>query len=62
MSVAEMKNAIIYKIASIESETILNEVLAILSQPEKKLEEINLVKNYDAIKEQYGEVLQKLAQ
>ncbi|MCW3114200.1 MAG: hypothetical protein JWR18_2596 [Segetibacter sp.] len=62
MSVAEMKIEVINKITSINSEVVLKEVLAILQNAtEKEESSINLSKNYNTIKEQYGDVLQKLA-
>ncbi len=63
MSVAEMKIEVINKITNVNSEIVLQQVLALLKNTtaaEKGSE--SLSKNYDAIKEQYGDVLQKLAQ
>ena len=63
MSVAEMKIEAISKITSIEDETILKEVLALLKKSnEAKTNSYNLSGTYDEIKSQYGDVLQKLAQ
>lgn len=62
MSVAEMKIEAINKITRIESESVLSEVLELLNANRNKEATINLLKHYDAIKEQYGDVLQKLAQ
>ena len=63
MSVAEMKLEVISKITTVESEVVLQQVLALLENvTEKENEAVSLSKNYDAIKEQYGDVLQKLAQ
>ena len=59
MSVAEMKLEVIKKIAKLENEAVLQEVLTLL---EKDAGENTLSKNYDTIKAQYGDVLQKLAQ
>ena len=61
MSVAEMKIELIKKITDINSEVILQEVSALLRNATEK-EPFSLSQNYDAIKAQYGEVLQKLAQ
>ena len=61
MSVAEMKLEAIKKITTLASEKTLQNVLKLLeSADEEKL--VNLSHNYDAIKGQYGAVLQKLAQ
>ena len=57
MSLAEMKIEVINKITNVNIETVLQQILTLL-----KNETISLSKNYDAIKEQYGDVLQKLAQ
>lgn len=57
MSVAEMKLEVINKIKELEDETVLSKVLIMLSTKEG-----NLSNHYDAIKSQYGDVLQKLAQ
>ena len=62
MSVAEMKIEAIKKITGIESESVLSEVLELLNANREKEATTSLSKNYDAIKEQYGDVLQKLAQ
>ena len=63
MSVAEMKLEAINKITKLENETVLQEVLALLENATgKETEDSSLTKNYDAIKAQYGDVLQKLAQ
>lgn len=63
MSVAEMKIAVINRITNLNNEALLQEVLAWLEKAEaKSSDDTNLSKNYDAIKEQYGDVLQKLAQ
>jgi hypothetical protein len=63
MSVAEMKLELINKITQVDDERILNEVLSLLKNSKSKSgNEINLADNYDKIKEQYGDVLQKLAQ
>lgn len=63
MSVAEMKVALINRITNLNDETLLQQVLALLEKAEvKEASDTDLSKNYDAIKEQYGDVLQKLAQ
>jgi flagellar biosynthesis/type III secretory pathway protein FliH len=61
MSVAEMKIEVINKITNVNDEAILQNVLSLLKEATKS-ETINLSKNYDAIKDQYGDVLQKLAE
>ena len=61
MSVAEMKLEAISKISNLKNEEVLQEVLALLNSVNEK-ETLSLSKNYEVIKEQYGEVLQKLAQ
>ena len=63
MSVAEMKIEVINKITNVNSEIVLQEVLALLENAAgKENDSVSLSKNYDAIKEQYSDVLQKLAQ
>ena len=63
MSVAEMKIEVINKITNINSQATLQEVLELLNNAtEKEKDALRLSKNYDVIKEQYGDVLQKLAQ
>lgn len=63
MSVAEMKLEAINKITGIEDEAALKEILDYLEKqnPNKK-DQPNLSRHYNAIKEQYGDVLEKLAQ
>lgn len=61
MSVAEMKLEVINKISNLKSERVLQEVLVLLNTADKK-ESLSLSQNYDNIKDQYGDVLQKLAQ
>jgi hypothetical protein len=61
MSVAEMKLEAITKISNLKSEKKLQEVLALLNSADEKVSP-SLSQNYDAIKAQYGDVLQKLAQ
>jgi hypothetical protein len=60
MSVAEMKLEAINKIINLTSEETLLDVLKLLQRADDK-EPIRLSENYDAIKAQYGDVLQKLA-
>lgn len=63
MSVAEMKLEAIKKITSIDNESVLKNVLSLLKEAGEQGEpSINLSRNYDAIKEQYGKVLQRLAE
>ncbi len=63
MSVAEMKIEVINKITNVNNENILKEVLALLENAmENEKGNVSLSKNYEAIKDQYGDVLQKLAQ
>lgn len=61
MSLAEMKLEAIKKISLIDSEKTLQEVLQFLNSEDEK-KEYNLSINYDLIKDQYSDVLQKLAQ
>lgn len=63
MSVAEMKVALINRITNLNDEALLQEVLALLEKAEEKgVNTTSLSQNYDAIKAQYGDVLQRLAQ
>jgi hypothetical protein len=63
MSVAEMKLEAINKITKLQNETVLQDVLTMLeAATANETGNDNLAKNYDAIKAQYGDVLQKLAQ
>ncbi len=63
MSVAEIKIKVINKITNVNSEVVLLEVLALLENATgNENDNVSLSKNYDAIKDQYGDVLQKLAQ
>ncbi|NTS41642.1 hypothetical protein HRG84_12060 [Flavisolibacter sp. BT320] len=63
MSVAEMKLEVIKKITRLENETVLQDVLTLLeAATANEIGDTSLAKNYDAIKAQYGDVLQKLAQ
>ena len=64
MSVAEMKLAAINEISKLDNENALREILEhlikISSSKENKV--LNLSQHYDKVKEQYGNVLKKLAQ
>ena len=63
MSIAEMKIEVITKITNVNDESVLKEVLVLLKEAnEEEKTSFNLSKNYEAIKEQYGDVLQKLAE
>lgn len=62
MSVAEMKKEAISRIAALENETVLKEVLTLLKETEGSDSCFNLSSTYETIKEQYGDVLQKLGQ
>lgn len=63
MSTAEMKIEAINKITSVNDEFTLKEVLKLLKEADEAEEELfKLSSHYEAIKEQYGDVLQKLAQ
>ena len=61
MSVAEMKLEAISKITTLANEKTLRNVLKLLESTDKE-EPVSLSQNYDAIKAQYEDVLQKLAQ
>lgn len=63
MSAAEMKIEVINKITNLDNELLLKEVMKLLKEAdETKGKPIKLSGHYEAIKEQYGDVLQKLAQ
>ncbi len=63
MNVAEMKIEVINKITYVNNENVLKEVLALLENAmENEKDNVSMSKNYEAIKDQYGDVLQKLAQ
>ena len=58
-----MKLEAINKITKLQNETVLQDVLTMLeAATANETGNDNLAKNYDAIKAQYGDVLQKLAQ
>ena len=63
MSVAEMKIELISKITSIEDEKLLQEVLSLVRRVNvDEPQGLKLSATYDRVKDQYGDVLQKLAQ
>jgi hypothetical protein len=64
MSVAEMKLAAINEITKLNSEEALKEILEHLAKMSfaKENKTFNLSQHYDKVVEQYGNVLQKLAQ
>lgn len=63
MCVAEMKLEAINKITGMQDEAALKEVLDYLENHKVgEKSEYNLSRDYHAIKEQYGAVLEKLAQ
>lgn len=63
MSTAEMKKEAINKITNVNNESTLKEVLKLLKEAdEAEKDSFKLSSHYEAIKEQYGDVLQKLAQ
>ena len=63
MSAAEMKVEAINKITNVNNESTLKEVLKLLKEADKTVDSsFKLSIHYEAIKEQYGDVLQKLAQ
>lgn len=64
MSVAEMKLAAINEISKLDSEAAVKEILEHLAKMSlaKENKTLNLSQHYDKAVEQYGNVLQKLAQ
>jgi hypothetical protein len=64
MSVAEMKLAAINEITKLDNEAALKEILEHLVKMSftKENKTFNLSQHYDKVVEQYGNVLQKLAQ
>jgi hypothetical protein len=63
MSVAEMKLEVIKQITKLEDETLLQEVMTILEKSAAGEDYTgNLSSKYDVVKDQYDEVLRKLAQ
>lgn len=61
MSVAEMKLEAIKRIINTDDEVVVQKILAFLEEIAAKNAPADLFKNYDAIKEQRGDILQKLA-
>lgn len=61
MSVAELKVEAINQITKLTEEKSIKEILEHLSKLNKE-NELNLSRHYNEIKEQYGEVLKKLAE
>ena len=64
MSVAEMKLAAISEISKLSDEKAVKDILEHLAKISlaKEHKELNLSQHYDKVKEQYSNVLQKLAQ
>jgi hypothetical protein len=64
MSTIEMKKEIMDEISKIESDVALKQVLHYLHSlnTEQENKPLNLSQHYDKVKEQYGNVLEKLAQ
>ena len=63
MSVAELKLEVINKISEVDDERLLKEMLSLLTKTNNQENySYDLSNSYEAIKEQYGDVLQKLAQ
>ncbi len=64
MSIAEMKLAAINEISKLEDANAVKEILEHLAKISfaKEDKALNLAQHYHKVKEQYGNVLQKLAQ
>jgi flagellar biosynthesis/type III secretory pathway protein FliH len=66
MSTLEMKSEIINEVSKINSDVALKQVLQYLHtlnvQQTQEQKPLNLSQHYDIVKEQYGNVLSKLAQ
>lgn len=65
MSISEMKLVAINEIAKLEDENAVKEILMHLekiSSGESTSKSFNLYKHFEAVKDKYGDVLQKLAQ
>ena len=64
MSVAEMKLAAINEISKLDNEAAVKEILEHLAKLSfaKENKTLNLSQHYDKVVEQYGNVLQNLAQ
>ena len=65
MSIAEMKLVAINEITKLEDENAIKEILDHLAKFPKDVREVkslNLSQHYEAVKSQFGNTLQKLAQ
>lgn len=62
MNLEEMKLAAINEIGKLNDEDALKELLEHLAQLSHKEKELDLFRHYEKAKEQYGDVLAKLAQ
>ena len=65
MSIAEMKLLAINEIAKLEDENAIKEILDHIDKLpkfDKEEKKLNLSQHYEAIKSQFGNTLQKLAQ
>ena len=62
MSVAEMKMKAVNQIINLKDEESVKEILEHLEKLNATKSELNLSQHYNTIKEQYGDVLEKLAQ
>ena len=64
MSIAEMKLAAINQIGKLDDEKAVKEILEHLAKISSVKDDkvLNLSDHYNKVKEQYGDVLQKLAQ
>ena len=65
MSIAEMKIIAIKEITNLENENALKEILdhlAKMQSDDNNIKVLNLSRHYDAIKNKFGNTLQKLAQ
>ena len=62
MSVEEMKQEAINQLANLKTEQAVKEILEqLVKLGEQEKSSLNLDQHYDTIKEQYGDVLEKLA-
>ena len=62
MNIAEMKEEVIRRIMQLETETEVEQLLAYLEEKEGAAATLHLARHYASIKEQYSDVLQKLAE
>ena len=65
MSIAEMKLLAINEIAKLEDENAVKEILDHLAKfikDDNDVKSLNLSQHYEAVKKQFGNTLQKLAQ